>query len=412
MADERPPEATEETRTPEDALLGELRAHPARRELGALALDVLGRQAEGRTLFVGREHVRKRAAEHGASRETAGTSLCNVVDLLERGAESDRERALLCALAVLGLADAMERDAEGASGLLGRTVRHAVWLEVATGFALLDALATQSEGELADRIAGELTQRLVDQSVGPRRRSAHDRAASAALVTALRASSSPRASEHLSALATHEGLDPVVRAMAGELAPGSAPAGTPQLSGPPAPAPRTGVRALLAWVSGWALVSWAWRAALALLGRAGSVSVAIRGHSIEVQESSGLLGRSAEERRSLVPVTSILAAGRTARHVSAVLYASAAAMAAGILVGGYLVFDGLRSGELVIASVGAAIALAGVGLDVGLDVASRLRGAPRVVVELVLPRGRVVRLLAADEAGADAFLEALRARLR
>jgi len=402
----------EETRSPDDALLGELRAHPARRELGALALDVLGRQAEGRTLFVGRDHVKKRAAEHGATREAAGTSLCNVVDLLERGAESDRERGLICALAVLGLVDAMERDAEVAGSLLTRTVRHAAWLEVATGFPLLDALATQTEGEVPERVPARPAPRVVHGSVRPRKRSGQDRATAMALLTALRASTSPRANEHLTALADHDGLDPAVRAAARELAPPAGPRGVPTLSGPACPAARTGARAVLAWVTGWAILSWVGRAALGLLGRTGSVSVALRGQSIEVHESGSLLGRPADEGALVVPVSSILLASRVARHGSAVLYGGAAAMAAGILVGGYVLFDGLRSGELVIACAGAALALTGIGLDLGLDLVARARGAPRTTVELVLPRGRVIRLLASSEAGADAFLEALRARLR
>jgi len=306
----------------------------------------------------------------------------------------------------------MTRDTAGAAGLLSRTVRHAAWLEVATGFALLDALATQTEGEVADRVAAELVQRVVDGSVGPRKRAAQDRATAVALVTALCASPSPRATEHLAALADHDGLDPAVRAMARELGPPREPRGVPTLSGPRCPPARTGPRAVLAWVTGWAVLSWAGRAALALLGRNGSVSLAIRGQSIEVRESGSILGRPAGEGASASPVSSVLCAGGVARHGSAVLYASAAAMAGAILVGGYLVFDGLRSGELVIASAGAGLALAGIGLDLGLDLLSRARGAPRITVELVFPRGRVVRLLAPTEAGADAFLEALRVRLR
>jgi hypothetical protein len=408
------PEASADARL--DPLWSELRAHPSRGPLGALCLDVLGRQAEGRTIFVGRDFVRKRAEAHGVTREAAGTSLCNVVDLLERGAENERERGLLCALAVLGLEDAVAAAGDtGAPEVVARAVRHATWLELATDFAWLEALASHAEGRSAELLADELAQRLLDGGVGAGRRArdAHPgqaRATAALWVGALAASSSPRAARRLAELRAHAVLEPTTRALVGALAsPEPAGSDTTSLEGPAEPPARTGPRAVLAWVTGWALLTALARGASALLGRSGWVKVSLRGRELVVSEDAGLLGRKTLQRETALPLSALLSATRESRLAVWPLYAGALGLAVGILVGGYQLFDGLRSGELVLVSVGAGLLLAGVLCDAG---AALIAGRARPVVELLLPRGRAVRLRAPSITAADAFLEALRARTR
>ncbi len=406
----------DDARPREDSILRELRDHPHRGALGALALDVLGRQAEGRTQFVGREHVKKRAADLGVVRDEAATSLCNVLDLLERGAETDRERALVASLAVIGLTDAVARDEAASSALLQRAVRHAVWLETSTETAWLTALALETENRLAERVLSEMAQHVIDTSVGPLHRAPRDRARSVALVAALSSSTNPHARALATELAAHAGLDGVVasavRALDGTGRTSSADLrGEPALEGRAAPARASGATAFFRWVTGWALLVGIGRGIAALLGREGSVSLSIQGRELRVREAGGLLGTSTAERTSVVPLTAILEASRERRHGQAALYAGAAALAVGVLTGGFLVFDGLRSGELVIATTGAALMALGVVADLGADWLARTRGQG-IAVELVLPRGRVVRLIAPSSQRADAFLEALRGRIR
>lgn len=404
--------ATDDLAAP-DPLLRELRMHPHRGPLGALALDVLGRQAEGRTQFVGREHVRRRAADLGVERDASATSLCNALDLLERGPDTDRERRLVASLAVLGLADAVARDPEGSDALIERAVRHATWLEVATDLSWLSALASQTEGELADRVTAELAQHVLDTGLGPARREPKARASAVALASALAASDADAAATTLSDLTRHAGLDPVVlstvRALAG--AGGAGHATVTTIEGRAASPRPYGVWAALRWVTGWALLTGLVRAVLTLLGREGTVTLAIRGRELEVQEQGGVLGARTQSRTSVVPLSAIVEARRDQKYRGAALYAGALALAVGVLLGGYLLFDGLRSGELVLASLGAALVLGGVLADVGTAWLARTtpEGAS---MELVLPRGRVVRLLTPSLARTDAFLEALRERLR
>jgi hypothetical protein len=411
MADSAPASPRLSDPSGHDPLLEELRTHAHRGPLGALALDVLGRQAEGRTQFVGREHVKRRAADLGVERDASKTSLCNVLDLFERGAETERERRVVASLAVLGLEDAMARDAAGAPALLERAIRHAVWLEVSTDVSWLRALATETEGELQARVAAEMAQRVVDSSVGPSHREPRDRARAVALVAALAASPHAAARTQLEGLARHASLDAVVAAAARGLVGGEPHRAEHQLEGPAAPSAPTGVWAVVRWLSGWALVVGALRALLALLGRERTVGLSLVGKELRIEESGGVLGTATEGRTSTVPLSAVLAASRARRHQGAVLYAGALAVGVGVLAGGWLAFDGLRSGELVIASLGAALMVGGVAADL---LAAWLTRRPRegAEVELVLPRGRVVRLIASSASSADAFLEAMRARSR
>ena len=77
-----------------DRVIKAVEGAKCRRALGALALDVLSRQAEGRTLFAGEAFVEKRAAAHEVARKEADTAAGNLVGVLERGAKQPLERAL------------------------------------------------------------------------------------------------------------------------------------------------------------------------------------------------------------------------------------------------------------------------------------------------------------------------------
>lgn len=391
----------------QDPLLAELRAHPHRGPLGALALDVLGRQAEGRTQFVGREHVKRRAVDLGVDREASASSLCNLLDLLERGPETDRERRVVTSLAVLGLEDALRRDEGNAAALTERAVRHAVWLEIATDFAWLGALATETEGETQRRLGEAIAQAVLDSGVGATARRPRERARACSLVAALDAMGARGLLERLDA---QSALDPVVASSVHALLGGASRRADVTLEGQAWPHVSHGAWTLVRWISGWALIVGAARLSLALLGRERRVGLALVGKELRIEESGGVLGVSMDERTSSVPASAVLAASRARRHGRAVLYAGAAALALGVLAGGWLLFDGLRSGELVLASVGAALLLGGVGAD-ALAAWLAERPSDGAVVELVLPRGRVVRLLAPSVERADAFLEALRSRI-
>ena len=89
----------------------------------------------------------------------------------------------------------------------------------------------------------------------------------------------------------------------------------------------------------------------------------------------------------------------------------AASLTFGLLLGGLLIFDGVRSGELVLALIGAALAFGGAALDLALDVlVPGARG--RVRLELAAHRGKVVTLADVPVEASDRFLDAIRARTK
>ncbi|UJR79589.1 hypothetical protein [Sandaracinus amylolyticus] len=388
----------------------EVRAHAARDALGALALDVLSRQAEGRVLFAGREFVEKRAAEHGVERDQAQTGAGNLLGVLERGPESDVERATVTAFAVHGLGERLARaSADDGSALVARFVRHADWLELATSYSVLPFVDAVLPSERAARVWAEVAQAVVDDASGPSGSSASMRARNAARLTALAASTADAAREGLAAVASTSGIDGATRALATTLHGGPVASGDARIRGRVVQPRRSGALAVLRWVSGWALASWAVRGVGSLLGFRREAELALGARGIELREERFVLGRKVGETRSTVAPQSILEAGREVRYPSLHLLVGAIALSFGLLFGGLVLFDGARSGELTLMLAGAALALAGAGLDLALEVLVPGRRG-RVTVDVAVHRGRVLRLGRVPLEEADRFLGALRDR--
>lgn len=125
-------------------IAAEVRSLRAGGVLGALCLEALSRQAEGRTLFCGREWVERRARELGVVASEAATSVGDAVEVLARGPEGPAERAVVAALAARGLAVRLAEahdDPAQRRALLARFVRHAEWLEAQTEYAPLRVAA-------------------------------------------------------------------------------------------------------------------------------------------------------------------------------------------------------------------------------------------------------------------------------
>lgn len=392
-----------------EKIAAEAREHPHKGPLGALAFDVLSRQAEARVLFAGREFVDKRASEHGVTRENAGSAHGNLRTILERGPETDTERALVATFALVGLDARYARSSEEErTTLVDRFARHVDWLEVATPYTVWNLVDRVVSVALARAFWDEVAQSVVDDA-GERGRVAATRGRNAARITALASSGSAAAQEALQKIGASR-LDAVTRGVLGAISGGGAKpadkaarvAGTMRT-----PRPR-GVMRVLALVSGFALIGWAIRGVLRLAGIRREAELALAGTDLEVRERRFAFGRTVRERSDRVALTAILTAGREVRYPSVHLYVGAIALAIGVLVGGTWIFEGARSGELVLLTIGASLLLGGALLDLALDVlVPASRG--RVSVELALHRGRRVRVdgIALDDA--DRFLDAIRA---
>ena len=407
-ADEQPVREADVERAAEAVETAEARA-----PIAALAFDVLSRQAEGRAFYAGKKLIDKRAEEHGVERADADTEAGNLLAILERGAESSRERALVAAFAVAGLGHAL-RDAGDASKRVWRFVRHADWLEVSTDYTVypfVDRLLTDDE---AGRVWSEVAQAVVDDAAGRDGERAAVRARNAARLTALAASRSDAAADAMRRVVRSSALDEATRLLASTLAgdgADEAPSAPSSVVGRLGRAPRRGALEVLRWVSGWALVSWLLRAIAFLLGMRRTAELRLADGSVEVRTRISLLGRTVREADETWRIDALEGAGRQVRYPAVHLLVGVLALSVGVLFGGLVLFDGVRSGELVLLMLASALLLGGAALDLALDVLVPGRRG-QVVVDLVARARRPLRVTGVPAEQADAFLRALRQRAR
>lgn len=396
-----------------EAAVRAVHAAQGRAPLAALAYDMLSRQAEGRAFYAGQKLLRGRAEEHGVTPESAATEAGNLLAILERGAESSLERALVAAFAVSGLGDALRRDDEKAAAeRVFRFVRHADWLEVATDYTVhpfVDALLDEAA---AARVWREMAQAIVDDAAGRDGEQPQIRARNAARLSALASSSADSAREAVRSVVRSTALDEPTRLLASTLAGDGRveqPSVSPSVAGRLGRAPRRGALEVLRWITGLALLMWVVRALLFVLGARSSAEVRLAKSGLEVRTRLSLLGRVVREREETWTLDALEVAARQVRYPAIHLLAGAVALSVGVLFGGLVLFDGARSGELVLLSLAAVLVLGGAGLDLALDVLVPGRRGD-VAVDLVARSSRL-RLTRVPLEQADAFLRALRNRV-
>lgn len=423
----RPPMASPPSIAPEDRkkndagaslhqeLAKEFSAHAAGGKLSALAFELVSRQAEARLLFSGKEYVERRAGEHGLSRSEAATSAGNLLSVLERGAENDAERALLAVATVRGLGAALDAaDASDRPAIVARFVRHVDFLELGTTLSIWPALGTLDEA-WRGLVHAELAQRVVDDGSGERGRSHAARGRNAARLSVLgrAAETEASASQALRDVLATRGLDAATGALAASLAPSTSmvPGGSSEILRGRLERPRaSAVWRGLGLVTGVALLGWALRGLLALIGARREVDLRIANGGIELEERTRAFGRVLRQTKTSFTFPGVRSVMREVRFPRLHLYAGAIALALGVLVGGTWIFDGVRGGDFRLAALGAGVLLLGAVLDLVLDVlVPAQRG--RVSVELAADRGRRVRVGDLALGDADAFVAALRARV-
>jgi hypothetical protein len=392
----------------------ELAAHPSGDALSALAFELMSRQAEARLLFSGKEYVERKAGERKIARDDAKTSAGNLLSVLERGAENDAERVLLATAMVRGLSAALTVAKEDArTATLSRFVRHADYLELSTPLSIWSAIAVALGADLRPLLHAELAQRIVDDGSGDRGRAHAMRARNAARLSALASwADEPSAACALSDVRQTRSLDPATVALASSLAPGKAISSEAREVRGLLERPRTrSVWRALSLITGLALLGWALRGLLALVGARREVDLRIVDAGIELEERTRAFGRVLRQTKSAFTFAGVRSVVREVRYPRLHLYAGAIALGLGVLVGGIWIFDGVRGGDFRLAALGAGLLLAGALLDLVLDVVVPAQRG-RVSVELAAERGRRVRVGNLPLAEADAFVGALRQRMR
>jgi hypothetical protein len=390
------------------SLVEPLSAHPHLSALASLvrasALDAtLARRAD----YASRQRIGTGPATgpghipEGLTPEDAQTAFGNVLSVLERGASTPEERALLGALMALSLRLAPPSDAQAAA----EVGTHLVWLAAHTpcdALSALDVALAEGAVELWDGVASV----LLDPDSLPA-----DFGATEALVAAaaLRRSISPEA-QQLRFQAAEVVTD---RALLALLAPNAEELGG-ELWGEMQPAPRGPLLTLILAATlllfliqlGRLIARYAFaykRPAALRLGPQG----------LELAQRIELMGRVLRDRSTVVPLSNLARVTREVKYARSGLYVGLIALTLGTYFGtGYFV-DGVRqpggSGELL--GLGALFIVVGLLVDFMLSSgAEALRGGCRLVV--VPRRGRTLCVGGLDPVRADALLAALVERTR
>lgn len=379
-------------------LADELRALPERETIGALCLDTLERLAETRVQIVGREYVDARVAARGIDLAALSTDARAVVTALERGPADDVERARIVALALVAL------DARLASGALDEAervtlVRRLTWLELATPYRALACV----DVHVSEASARALWLAVADAVVAEQGASDAFAANALRLLRLADAEAGGEARESLAGRLTDERLRTLLVGAVGT--PGGAQAVRGRLSLDAVP-PRTSFAGALRLASGYALLTWIARGLASLLGVRVSAELALVPRGVTFHRTLTMLGRVISDRRERFDRAAIVAAARTVRYPSLHLLVGALGLALGVVLGGLVLVDGVRSGETYLLLVGAGLVLAGAALDLGLAVVlPATRG--EVAVELTVSPRRVVRVNGVDADAAEAFLAEL-----
>jgi hypothetical protein len=375
--------------------------HEHKAELAALVFDLISRQAEGRVLFTGDRFVAARAEEHKVDAKMAETPLGNVLGLLERGPTTRMDWALLSALHVRGFEAAWTaRGVEERAELVARFATHADWLETATSHRPLsfarELLPEELAGELWTRLGAQVLSDDATPTSAGRARNALRLSALAAVVNASSAgaASARAALERIKAEANdgwsraltniallNEAPQPAaeapaaVEAPAATEAPGTAarssvddPLVPIRIAGVVARAPAMQWWTPLRWLSGFAVVRWLIAGFATLLGVRRHVFVELQGEALSVRIATRWLGRTVRTSDVVHGLDHVASVRRVARYASLHLLVGVTLFAAGVLVGGFLLGDGIRSHDKTLLLAGAGLVLGGAVLDLAFSV--------------------------------------------
>ena len=387
---------------------------PNAKALAGFVYEVVSTWAEGRSLFAGHRFMSGRAARYELTHENAATELGNVLTMLERGARGAAEISLISAFATLGWNDVfVAAEPDERKRHADTLVAQLDWIELATDYRL---------SAYAERLLGEPGQRALCEALG--RAVLRDDAGADAV---LRARNSARitllANLQLSAAQfelrnlRRAARDPLTRALCAALV--SEP--EPELPVGPALPPvrvsglsRTPSRslpvALLRWLSGYALVSALQRLACYLVALRRELDVELRGEALRVRSRTSLMGRTLRSSEACYDVWRVTGACRRARFALLRSVVGVLSLSLGVLIGGYMVFDGARGGAPLLLLLGAAVVAAGSSVDLALNVLLPARRA-RVDVQVDLRGASSLRLGRVEQADADRLLDALSLRL-
>lgn len=378
-------------------------------KLAALVYDVASRQAEGATLWSGKKFVARRAKTHGVERQQAETALGNGLDVLERGPDSGMQWALLSALFVRGFADAVRARAEERKALCAKLAEHCDFLELGSPYRVFALLPRLTPSEIADGVQTALGDLVLrdDWASGD----AQSRARNAGRIAVLASAKGAAARAALERIEC-EAHDPYSQALAAVALgrPSRMPEPICSVSGRPGIFPRGVTASLISWLTGFALLRWLFRAALAALGVRRELELELSGETMRVRRRMRLLGRELRSAEQIHPVTRVRYARRAVRYPALPFVAGAFCFGLGLVLAGVFAFDALRVGGGALWGLAGVFLLLGAGLDLGFEVLLPGRRG-QVALDLDLERKQRMRITGVPLEQADALLTALARRL-
>jgi hypothetical protein len=385
------------------------------RPIALFVAELVSVWCDARSLHCETAALNERASRAGIDHDSAQTELGDVLAILVRGPESGPEYALLSILAACGYALQLDAaDGGERQALAERLVERFGWLELASDYRisafLLRVLSEPAQHALVEALSrAVLREEAALEPIDPAPR------ARAALRLGTLANSHSEVGRRELAGLRNTAKDPITRALAAaflaDLARQPSPlVNAPRVAGISRPPSRSLGLSLLRWLSGYALLQALQRLVFFVLALRRESEIELRGDALCVRARTSLLGRTLRSSEACYEVERVTGAFRHARFALLRGVVGVLSLALGILLGGYLVFDGARGGAPLLLLLGAAVVAAGSALDLALNVLMPARQA-RVDVQVDLRGAGSLRLGRVEQADADRLLEALSVRL-
>jgi hypothetical protein len=401
-----------------ERVVGCVREHPRATALGALAYAALSALAEKKVTTLDSGFVHSAASEHGIERDQAATPAGNVVGILENGPRDSAQALLVGGFAVAGFCEVClaARGGERRAAAVA-LVEHLTWLELATQFRVTPFLGVLLPGE----IRGLVEEALVDAILHEERRTTEPatvdgaaRARNVARLTALARMQSDAARTSLGRVYDHA-RDPatkaVSRALLGDHAKqgltGAHPLRVHGLARGPS---RRVPFAIIRWVTGIALLSAVYRATCFLLALRSESEIELEGGILRVRGRTTFLGKTVLSTEACYTLDRISGAFRRARFALLGSAVGVISLSAGVLLGGHLLFDGVRGGAPFLLIAGASAVLIGAGIDLAIEVLLPARKG-QVELQVDVLGARSVRVSRVPLPDADRLLSALAERV-
>jgi hypothetical protein len=384
------------------------------RALGLLAYQVIAAMADAHSLSCDRRLLRARVANLKIKAANAKTGLGDVLSMLEHGPHGATEAACLSAFAAHGfittlseLPDSEKPDA--AERLVGRLD----FLELATEFrivACLRELLVTAERDIVTLWRQALFQAVLRDDVSSTGVDGPTRARNTLRMTALaqvRGEESTLLLRSLRDCARDAALRALAAGLLSEpLAKDVASSSCARVAGIAAAPSRSLPAALLRWLTGFAALQALQRLLFWLIFVRRELELELRDGALWAHWHTTFWGQTVRSKEACYELQRVTGAFRRARYALLRSVVGVLSLSLGVLIGGYLLFDGARGEAPWLLVVGPALIATGAAVDLVLNVLWPARDA-RVDLQVDLREAASLRVGRVSQADADRLLEAL-----